>query len=214
MRIILALLLLVGLSTKVGAQIPDSVQTDTSYQLIVRDSGELDSTLTAPFDSSTVEKKRLFGWKDHPDYPKPKTALFLSLAVPGAGQVYSGKWWKVPIVYGALGGLGYLIDFNTNEYLRLKVAYKRKLRGVPHEFSDTYLDDRSTLKDLRDQSDKNRQLSYIGFVVVYMLNGAEAFVSAHLAHFDVDDDISIRIEPTFIHSGLGNTAGVGLKIRF
>jgi TM2 domain-containing membrane protein YozV len=178
------------------------------------DSLLIDSTWVLA-DTTAKQRKPFLAYRFDPDYPKPRTALLLSFAIPGAGQFYNGRWWKVPIVYGALGSLGYLIHRNSNDYLQLKRAHRRKLRGVPHDFSGiSYLDDAGNLKDLRDQADRNLQLSYVGFFVVYILNGAEAFVDAHLYHFNVDEDLSWRLEPSLIDSPYGATTGVGLKIRF
>ena len=142
--------------------------------------------------------------------PQPKTALILSLAVPGAGQVYNGKWWKVPFVYGAIGALGYSINYNSRNYLKLHTAFKRKQRGLPHIFSDTRLDNASFLKAERDSFDKARQFSYAGLVVVWLINGIEAFTNAHLLNFDVSDDLGFRVQPVsakpgdpFPHNGIG-----------
>ncbi|MCB0705180.1 MAG: hypothetical protein KDC34_07710 [Saprospiraceae bacterium] len=194
----------------------DSLQIDSLQPKIVLDSTLVDSLLVieAASDSLSAKRHYILNYKADPDYPKPKTALLLSLAVPGAGQFYNGKWWKIPIVYGALGGLGYLVDRNSTDYLQLKRAHRRILRGVPHDFTGTYLDNKDNLKSLRDQVDKNRQLSYVGFVVVYVLNGAEAFVNAHLAHFDIDDDLSLKLEPTMLDTPFGPTPSIGLMVDF
>ena len=113
----------------------------------------------------------------------------------------------MPIVYGALGGMVYLIDRNTNEYLYYKRAYRRKVRGLPHDLTGQGgLDSPTVLKSYRDKADKNVQLSYIGFVAVYSLAGIEAFVDAHLASFDVSDDLSLDIRQ--------KDFGVSLTVRF
>jgi len=151
-------------------------------------------TIATGTDSTTV-KKRGEGWFSK-DYPKPSKALILSI-IPGGGQAYNKKWWKMPIVYGAMAGMIYLVDRNTDEYLYYKRAYRRKVRGLPHDLSGQGgLDSAPYLKASRDQADKNTQLSYIGLFAVYGLAGIEAFVDAHLSSFDVSDDLSIRVQPT------------------
>ena len=154
---------------------------------------------------SLAQKQGLFSWFSE-GYPAPSKALILS-AIPGGGQAYNKRWWKMPIVYGALGGMVYLIDRNTNEYLYYKRAYRRKVRGLPHDLTGQGgLDSPTVLKSYRDKADKNVQLSYIGFVAVYSLAGIEAFVDAHLASFDVSDDLSLDIRQ--------KDFGVSLTVRF
>ncbi len=129
------------------------------------------------------------------DYPNPKKAGLLSLMIPGAGQLYNKRWWKLPFVYGALTGMALVVDFNQSNYRRLRDALDLKRMDQPHEFSGTTLDNTRTLRSLRDQYDKNTQLAYVGMFLVYTLQAMEAFVDAHLKGFDVDDDLGFRIKP-------------------
>ncbi len=125
------------------------------------------------------------------NYPDPKQAATLSLIIPGAGQLYNKRWWKVPLVYGALGGMVYSIRYNAEQYRRFRDAYIQALQGQPHEFTPFNLSDQA-IKRYRDQFDKRRQLSWIGLVAVHLLQAADAFVDAHLMHFDVSDELSVR----------------------
>lgn len=127
--------------------------------------------------------------------PIPKKSLILSLAVPGAGQVYNGRYWKLPLVYGALGGMVYVIDFNQSRYKRLKTALDLKRQNLDHEFSGTGIDSERSLLALRDSYDKNRQLSYFGLFVVYALQAVEAFVDAHLLGFEINEDLGLQLSP-------------------
>lgn len=127
--------------------------------------------------------------------PQPKKALTLSLVLPGAGQVYNGRIWKLPLVYGAIGGMVYVIDFNQSRFKRLRTALDLKRQNLPHEFSGTGIDNERSLLALRDSYDKNRQLSYFGLFVVYALQGVEAFVDAHLQGFEINEDLSLYIRP-------------------
>ncbi|MEN0002780.1 MAG: DUF5683 domain-containing protein [Bacteroidota bacterium] len=146
--------------------------------------------------------------------PVPRKAAFWSLALPGAGQIYNRSWWKVPLVYGAMGGMAYLVDFNTRQYNRLRTALDLKRQDEPHEFSNTNLDDEDALRSLRDGFDRDRQLSYIFTVVVYGLQAMEAFVDAHLQNFDVNDDLSFQLKPSFeLDYSTGQPAlGIGVSI--
>ncbi|MBK7407586.1 MAG: hypothetical protein IPL49_14765 [Saprospirales bacterium] len=162
-------------------------------------------TLQTPGADSLSEKKTFSSWLTD-SYPNPKRALLFSL-FPGGGQAYNKAWWKIPIVYGALGGMIYLIDRNSTDYLYFKRAYRRKVRGLPHDLSGQGgLDSSTALKRYRDQADKNTQLSYIGFVAVYGLAGLESFVDGHLSSFDVSDDLSLKWGPKEL--------GIGLTLEF
>lgn len=143
--------------------------------------------------------------------PAPKKALLYSFILPGAGQVYNGRWWKAPFALGAMGGMGYLVYTNNDLYQRLKKALELELQDEPHEFSDLNLGVNG-LRSNRDVYDKRRQLSYVGVVAVYGLIAVEAFVDAHLQNFDISEDLSWRIKPTFQtdpHSGMSGP-GIGL----
>ena len=119
-----------------------------------------------------------------------------------------------PLVYGAIGGVVYSIDYNTRQYKRLRDALVLKRMDEEHEFTGTSIDNVRSLQNLRDSFDKNRQLSYIGLVVVYALQAIEAFVDGHLQNFDTDEDISFKVRPTFeIQTDLGAPVyGLGLQI--
>lgn len=145
-------------------------------------------------------------------WPVPRKALLWSIA-PGGGQIYNRRWWKLPLVYGAFAGIAYSIDYNQGRYRRLKTAYSRKLDGLDHEWTGTVLDNTRTLRILRDKYDKNTQLSYVGIVLVYALQGIEAFTDAHLRNFDISDDLSMRIQPSPASHQLSGAPIPGLSIR-
>lgn len=149
------------------------------------------------------------------DYPNPKKALFLSLALPGAGQIYNRKWWKVPLVYGALGGLGYVEYNNLTEYRRWRDNYVRKvdddLTNDPTETPFNRLD-ATTLRTNRDIARRNLELSSLLLGLGYLLNAADAFVDAHLLRFDMSDDLSVRPQPQM--TPLGPAVGIAWTIHF
>ena len=167
-------------------------------------------SLEASPDSSIV----LEPIKVKPEWPNPRKTLLWSL-VPGGGQMYNKRWWKVPLVYGAFGGIFYAIDYNQSRYRRLRDALELKRAGEEHEFSGTSIDDLSSLRSLRDQFDKNTQVSYIGIVLVYGLQTLEAYVDSHLMNFDVNDDIGIRLKPSIEATPLpsGPALGIGIQLQ-
>jgi len=138
--------------------------------------------------------------------PSPKRALLYSLVIPGAGQVYNGDWWKVPIIYGAMGGMYYLVHFNYTEYNRYKTARDLLLENQPNEFPGA---SEASIRSVRDFYRSNFELSCVGLGVAYILQGIEAFVAAHLKTFDVDDDLSFK---SYIdQSAIGPVYGFSFK---
>lgn len=135
----------------------------------------------------------------------PLKATIMSAAVPGLGQIYNGKWWKVPIIYGAFGGLGYSIGFNDQKSKTYLNAYLARVDDDPNtvdnEFEGVYSD--ANLRELKTTFQRNRDLSIIILGVVYALNIVDASVDAHLKDFDVSDDLTLNIQPTVQPMGPG-----------
>lgn len=192
---------------------PDStivIRTDS----LIADSASIaqitDSTATTrkPFFITRFLKK---------DYPNPKKALYMSLILPGSGQAYNRKWWKIPIVYGALGGLTWLEINNANAFRTLKYNYKAlvdedPLTVVEPEFQGR---DAQTLKSARDVARKNLEQSSLLLGLGYLLSVSDAFVDAHLATFDVSEDLSLKICPKSIPTpAFGPAFGIGLAISY
>ncbi|MBK9336393.1 MAG: hypothetical protein IPM98_07310 [Lewinellaceae bacterium] len=151
------------------------------------------------------------------DYPNPRTAVLLSLALPGAGQIYNKKWWKLPIVYGALGVLTYAEIDNIRQYRILRDNYKWIVDGDPNtnptEAPYTLLD-ATSMRQYRDQWRRYVELTSAGLGLVYILAATEAFVDAHLARFDVGDDLSLRLRPSMQATPDSQIAfGVGLTLQ-
>jgi hypothetical protein len=146
----------------------------------------------------------------------PVKATLLSMALPGAGQFYNRKYWKIPVIYGAFAGLGYLVKFNDDRFQTYRKAYILRIDGKPEtvdDFVDRYSD--ADLKTLRDFYRRNRDLSYIFAGLVYVLNIVDASVDAHLYYFDVSDDLSLRLDPVWQPLPGGPQApGMQLTLRF
>jgi hypothetical protein len=131
---------------------------------------------------------------------RPGKSMLMSLVIPGAGQIYNKSYLRVPFVWGAVGGMGYLLHYNTREYQCRKTAYEASIDGLPYVEPCEKCDDGlmnitspSRLKALRDEANEARQLSIVGFTLVWLANGIDAFVDAHLKEFDIDDDLSLEI---------------------
>jgi Family of unknown function (DUF5683) len=121
----------------------------------------------------------------------PAKAAFLSALVPGLGQAYNKKYWKIPLVYGALGTAVYVYSFNDKQYNSVRNAYKRRLEGYSDdEFS--YITDSDRLLTAQKAYQRNRDLSTFFIIGVYILNIIDANVDAHLKQFNVNDKLSLR----------------------
>lgn len=121
--------------------------------------------------------------------------------MPGLGQVYNKRYWKVPIVYGAIGSGIYFYDWNKKEYDRYRGIYKRRLAGFTDD--EFYLDSEGnqlTTPRVSDQSlreaqkfyQRNKDLSLLVTVGLYVLNIIDANVDAHLKQYNVNDNLSLQ----------------------
>lgn len=195
-RFLVLMLLLLGGSTLL-AQIPDSVSTVTP----IREKSVMD---TPPPAVDTAPKLEL----PPPTIRtyEPRQALVWAI-IPGGGQVYNRRWWKVPLVFSAFSGVVAVLDFNQGNYQRFRDAYTLELAGQPHEFSELgYSAD--ALRSLRNQFNKNRQTNYFMLLAVYLLQGVEAYVDTHLRNFDMDEDLTRwQLSPQVVPSPTGQGPG-------
>lgn len=201
-----ALLTILGCFSAAGlkAQLPDSLPPAQPVSLVIKH--ETPDTLPAKpgFIKRILTK----------NYPNPGTAVWLSLALPGAGQAYNKKWWKLPIVYGVLGVLTYTEIDNIKQYNILKDNYRWVVDGDPttnpSEAPYTLMD-ATRLKFYRDQWRGYVELNTVLLGLAYILTATEAYVDAHLARFDVSDDLSLRIRPA-MHATPDNGYAIGLGV--
>ena len=142
----------------------------------------------------------------------PSKAAFYSAVIPGLGQAFLGKGWKVPIIYAAIGASLYYYDINNKEMNSYRTAYKRRLNGF---FDDEYLETEIPITTdqllLGMEFHKNyRDIAIILAAASYMLNILEANVSAHLLQFNVNDDLSVT--PNIIVDK--EITGIQLAVKF
>jgi len=140
---------------------------------------------------SDVEPFRL------PGHRNPRLAGWLSAGLPGAGQIYNGQWWKVPIIYGGATGLFLWGRFERAERDRFQNEYRWRLNNPQEQFRDSTLMmfDVNQLLLGRNFHRRNLELVYIFSGLLYILNIVDAVVFAHLATFDVSDNLTMRVEP-------------------
>lgn len=145
-------------------------------------------------------------------------ATIYSMILPGLGQAYNKKYWKIPIIYAGFGVFTYFIIFNNNEYQEWKDAYIYALENpdgdVPpiNDYYEKYGYDSNILREQKDYYRRNRDLTIILTGLWYLLNVVDAAVDAHLMTWNVDEDLSIRLEPELYQPVYGFKPGGGLKL--
>ncbi|SEG36889.1 hypothetical protein SAMN05421847_2071 [Halpernia humi] len=149
-----------------------------------------------------------------PKFNPTKAGLY-SAVLPGLGQFYNKKYWKIPIVFGAIGtGLG-ITFYNDKQYKRYRNAFVAELNGQPHEFSNIPGIDKNVLGNAQDSAKRQRDYAIAITGLVYILNIVDAVVDANLYEGRHDPDLAVS--PTIINDGLGlqnGKAGLALNFKF
>lgn len=186
-----------------------------------------DSLLAQPIAKAQQQVQKVF-------VPKPTKALWLSLVLPGAGQIYNRKYWKLPIIYGGFLGCAYALTWNQMMYRDYSQAYldimdddpntKSYLDMLPPRYDITGREDqfKKIFKRKKDFYRRYRDLSAFCFIGVYLLSVVDAYVDAQLSEFDISPDLSMKVEPAVIGTPklMGGTTsgraayGVGCSLRF
>lgn len=168
-------------------------------------------------DSTKVKtKEKLFVQEGIYKPLAPSKAAFYSAIFPGMGQIYNRKYWKAPIVWGALAAPTYFYLLNNTDYNRFRTAYKLRKTGFQDEFTDDLGNvsvSLETLERAQEQLSENRDLSLMWGVILYVLQIVEASVNAHLLQFNTDDNLSVR--PTFVQDPiLYDAPKVGFSLKY
>ena len=149
----------------------------------------------------------------------PRKAIIRSAIIPGWGQIYNKKYWKLPLVYGALGVTAYVFFDNLQVYKDSRFAFKAKTLATGGDSSlywqikEEYLPySVGALRQNRDQFRKYIDYSVLFFVFFWGLNVVDAAVDAHLKSFDVSPDLSLRIKPGY--SEMAGTKGISIVLAF
>ena len=158
--------------------------------------------------------------------PNPTKATWLALVIPGGGQIYNRKYWKLPIFYGGFAGCAYALTWNSKMYKDYSTAYKDAMNGNMQSSSITdllppgYKISETQLKELlrkrKDTYRRYRDLSIFAFIGVYLLSVIDAYVDAELSNFDITPDLSMKVEPAVIDNRIDNSSNrsVGLQCSF
>lgn len=146
----------------------------------------------------------------------PHKATIMSLVLPGLGQVYNKKYWKVPIIYAGLAGTLYFAFEEKKQFSSLKEAYIKRIDDDPGTIDNKYRNySDENMLELIDFHRRNRDLLFIASGIVYALNIVDAAVDAHLFYFDLSDDLTASIRPNvqFDNQSLGFVPGLKLKFQ-
>lgn len=145
----------------------------------------------------------------------PKKAGIYSAILPGLGQYHNRKYWKIPIVWGAIGtGVGFIV-WNQKQYKRYKTAFDAELNGQPHEFSGiTGVDLKTALGNTQDARRRQRDYAIAITAGIYLLNIIDAVVDAHLYEGRKDPDLVISPVLLENYTHQQGVAGLSLRYRF
>lgn len=204
----LKLLFLLWLFGKPAVQF---AQTDTLFPSKAPQVMDYEQRQVPPPDTGVVGK----AVKQPEPVHSPKKAALLSAVLPGAGQAYNRKYWKIGIIYAGAGALVYALDFNTRNYRQFKseLIYRQQNGNKKADLSlERYSND--NLNELQSYYRRNRDLTLIGFALLYAVNIIDATVDAHLFDFDISDDLSMQVRPTPIVNNMAFHAGLSIRMRF
>lgn len=198
----------------------DSIAAENKKKLLEMTSAPVLKESEVPADSLKKEIDQKI-W-----VPNPTKATWLALVIPGGGQIYNRKYWKLPIFYGGFAGCAYALTWNSKMYKDYSTAYKDAMNGNMQSSSITdllppgYTISETQLKELlrkrKDTYRRYRDLSIFAFIGVYLLSVIDAYVDAELSNFDITPDLSMKVEPAVINTQTSNSSNrsVGLQCSF
>lgn len=219
--------ILLSFATTVKAQtVADSM--DVSFTSIKADSVADNAFSPIKADSVYKVKRDWSTWR-----PNPKRAMWLAIVLPGAGQIYNRKYWKLPIVYGGFVGCIYAMRWNNQMYTDYSQAYLDLMDDDPNtqsynqflhlgaKIDESNIQRYQTLfKKRKDKFRRWRDLSFFCLVGVYALSIVDAYVDASLSEFDISKDLSLKLEPTIINDNRqrnpfkANSLGLSCSLNF
>ena len=215
----------------------DSIFTITSDSLLLQELAPVDTivadTVLPPFatpqPAPLMKQKRDWAtWA-----PDPQRALWLALVVPGGGQIYNRKFWKLPIVYGGFLGCIYALAWNNTMYKDYSQAYLdimdddpatasyEKFLHLGRQINDSNIERYKTIfKSRKDKYRRWRDMSLFVMIGIYALSVIDAYVDAELSVFDISKDLSLKVQPTVINNPTvenplyASSLGINCKLNF
>ncbi|TGD78841.1 DUF5683 domain-containing protein [Hymenobacter wooponensis] len=175
---------------------------------------------TPDVNDSLRRTEKLFGWR----VTRPQKAALLALALPGSGQIYNRQYWKLPLVYGGLGGVGYLLvayQSRYKEYVKGKKQFiAAQNAGTPitvAQLSGSRVNQEGTITNVQRGIvfyRRNRDTFIAYTALVYGVTILDALVAAHLRDFDISEDLSMRFDPAILPSSSFKQPATGLALTF
>ena len=165
-------------------------------------------------DSVMMAESSGFELKKKTFLPVPSKTVWMAMAIPGAGQIYNRKYWKLPIIYGGFVGCAYALSWNNNMYKDYSQAYQDIMSDdtnndsymdfLPAGYDQSYVLDRleyyqTLFQKRKDMYRRQRDLSIFCFIGVYLLSVIDAYVDAELSNFDISPDLTMNFEPTIFY---------------
>jgi len=183
-----------------------------SYAQIVDKKDSIVSTDNNLILKTEADTKTIVSDQKPMKHNSPFVASLMSFAVPGLGQIYNKRIWKIPIIYGAFAGLYYLSVQNDKGYHRFLDDYIALTDNDPNtvdEFNGKVKE--STIIFYKDSYRRDRDYNYILIGAIYLLNVIDASVDSHMSNFNVKEDLSVKFSPFLIPTG-GNYYAYGIKL--
>lgn len=202
------LILAVASHMPAAAQVPDPARDSVTGTVIMTgDTVEPADAVTKRTEDSVIQLHL------------PRKAALRSAILPGWGQAYNKKYWKIPIIYGALGTTAGVFFYNLNNYRDTRYAFRIKMQIIDSGDSTGFADIKPELKNLspeslryyRDQFRRDIDYSVLFFILFWGLNVVDAAVDAHLKGFDVSPDLSLKLKPGY--SPNAGTTGLSLVMN-
>lgn len=215
-KLLFAIILLVAIEKIAYSQtVSDSLGVDSAVTSISKRAGANAATITKKNATIPAEKPIDTTAKNMKRHSPTKAAIF-SAVLPGLGQGYNKKYWKIPIVYAGFAGLGYAVYYTTTEFKGYRNAYRLQVDENPATLGEYRgIDDAATLKSYRDYFKRNLDISAICMAVWYTLNIVDAAVDAHLFEWNMKDDLNVSWHPVLVNPLPGAYAArPGITIRF
>jgi hypothetical protein len=174
--------------------------TQLIFSQVVSTQPDSGKKTVAPKDSIKMHK--------HP----PRAAMIMSACVPGLGQAYNKKYWKMPLIYASMGTTIYFFINNNKIYREYRQAYINKSDSLSSTIDEYPLYPASWLQEQENSYRKYRDLNFMLTALLYTINVIDAYVDAHLMNFDVSDDLSLQVFPSMNFSARNKRPSAGLTL--
>lgn len=204
---------------QVGFAQIDSTKNTTSSDSVpnkfqrISELEEITPTKTKGDKKKMVARDTSISTKDSIQPHSPRKAAIYSAILPGLGQAYNKKYWKIGVIVAGTGALIYSLNFSQGFYRTYKSELVKRQQNLGGLNPELVLYSDANLNELQSFYRRNRDLSIIGMFLLYALNIVDANVDGHLFDFNVSEDLSLKISPSPFNIYAGNIRGSGLSFN-